>query len=729
MATLGLYEVGQEIGHSATGAVYRAQDPQGRPLAIKAIPYGRLDEPARQEFLSRFHEMANASLTLSHPNIVPVYDYGQQQGVAFLAMELVDGMDMRRAAVEFRPIPLIAWVRVLEQIAAALDHCHQQGLVHGDLKPANVLIQADGVVRLTDFLMGRIQESRGFSQPGKVLESLSYMAPERLKTLAADPRTDAYSLAVLAFEWLSGRNPYVALSANELMTKIVFEPPPSFLVAAPQMPPALEEVFAQAMSRVPDYRFPACRHLVHALSQALGPLLWHAPETNFSWQRRFHVEQAAEEHEWHEVSLSRNRQQLETFLRRHPKGKYAADARRRLAEMDSEAAAWREVQESAKPQHLKDFLDRYPTGPFTLPASSILAGLEAEAEEWRKIAQTNDPQLLADFLTRYPKGQFVEAAQKRLSALWEEGKQWKAVQASPTPGALREFLAHYPDSRFRQEAEELLNPRPAVAVAPPPVPQTAPPSNPPPTPPAPIDLPPPQPEPLELSPLPPPESLPPTMTMPTAGLVRPAEVPTPPPPAPEAPPPSPKAKRKPWLPWMSILGVVLVATGATVVLRKSPGPAQAFAPPQPAPFKVAEAPPDPDQERKDADREEKAWLRLQALAGAGSTNLKPYLDFLRTFPTGIHAPLAHKAVEELSERALWESTRNSLEIKDWEIFLGAYPDSPNAAGARDRLGRLRAEQQAWDRIVNAANPEPFTDFLKAFPDGRYAALARRRSAR
>src|SRR5258708_20954773 len=161
--------------------------------------------------------------------------------------------------------------------------------MHGGLKRVNVVIQPDGQVRVTDFLMGHIQESRGFSQPGKVLESLSYMAPERLKTLAADARTDAYSLAVIAFEWLSGRNPYVALSANDLMVKIVFEAPPSFLVAAPQMPAALDEVFARAMSRVPEYRYPSFRHLVHAIPIALRPLLVHATDPTFSCQRRFKV--------------------------------------------------------------------------------------------------------------------------------------------------------------------------------------------------------------------------------------------------------------------------------------------------------------------------------------------------------------------------------------------------------------------------------------------------------
>jgi serine/threonine protein kinase len=740
MQTIGFFELREEIGHSATGAVYRAEDPQGRPFALKTIPYARLSDPERREFLERFHEMAAVAASLRHPGIVPIFDFGQQQGVAFLAMELVDGVDMRRAKIEFGQIPLQGWMGVLEQMAAALDACHQQGGVHGDLKPSNVLVQTDGRVRLTDFLMGRIQETRGFSQPGKVLESLAYMAPERLKTLTADPQSDEYSLAVLAFEWLSGRSPYVAGSANELMTKIVFEAPPSFLVAAPQMPASLEQVFARGLAREPVFRYPSCVEFVQAIGQALGPLLWHATESGFSWKRRIGVELAAEEQEWLDLGPLRNRGLLESFLKRHPKGRFAAEARERMAAIDAEDQAWRQIQAEPEREKLQGFLDRYQTGPYTISASRMLTGLESEQVEWAKVAGSSSPDVIGEFLTRYPQGQFTVDAQQRLAALWEEGKAWKALGPEPSPGLIQEFLKRHPDSRFRAEAEALLEPKSAALPPPPPAPE-----------PSPV----------------------PDLPVASAPIVEPitVEVPAvaPPSAAPVAAavPPKPKSGGR----WVLAAGagaacVVGFFLATRMVLFYSRARSQAGAPvetfparpairpptanpapksaasPLPEPQIPAKMPPDvapivhhepqraaaapnthstPEASAPLSD-EEKAWKKAQ---DAG--NLKSYLNFLRTFPTSPNAPIAQNKIEELSERVMWESTRESVDAKVWENFLAAYPDSKQASTVRDKLTSFRAEQMAWDLVQNSNDPKAFRDFLKVYPDGRYAPQAKQRA--
>ena len=225
-SAIGRYQITGTLGFGAMGAVYRAFDPLiKRTLAIKTI---RLDiprqSPQHQAFIERFYQEARISGTLSHPNIVTLFDIGEENGVPFLAMELVDGKTIGAILEEgtrFKPEKVIGLV---SQVAAALDYAHSRGVVHRDIKPSNLIVHEADKVKVTDFGIAKLADSE-ITHAGALLGTPSYMSPEQAMGEKLDGRSDIFSLGVVAFEMLSGQQPFPGANVTSILYRLVHVDP------------------------------------------------------------------------------------------------------------------------------------------------------------------------------------------------------------------------------------------------------------------------------------------------------------------------------------------------------------------------------------------------------------------------------------------------------------------------------------------------------------------------
>src|SRR6266704_2660171 len=214
--SLGTSTIQRLIGRGGMGAVYVAQQTRPRrEVAVKVLlPALFADQPGRIGFLARFRREADAIATLDHINIIPIYEYGEQEQVAYLVMPYVTGGSLHQVLEKRGVLPLSRALPILEQAAAALDYAHAKGIIHRDLKPANILFHADGRVLLADFGLAKVlredadQEGSVLTSTGIVLGTPEYLSPEQADGQALDHRSDIYSLGVLLFHMLTGRVPF-----------------------------------------------------------------------------------------------------------------------------------------------------------------------------------------------------------------------------------------------------------------------------------------------------------------------------------------------------------------------------------------------------------------------------------------------------------------------------------------------------------------------------------------
>lgn len=265
---LGNCLVESRIGKGGMATVYRAiRDGDEAVVAIKVIAP---QFSAHEEFLHRFDREAQLMLSLSHPHILPVYDYGKEGGVTYLVMRLLDGGSLADV-VAARHDPLLQSTTYIEQICSALDHAHALGVVHRDLKPANVLLDQAGNLYLTDFGIAKWRdETHGLTLTGMVIGTPAYMAPEQWRTEPVDARTDVYALGVMLFEVMTGQLPFQAQTPFSLMYKHLDEPPPFASKLNPELPPYVNTVLQRAMDKSPERRYPSAGLLGAALKEAFS---------------------------------------------------------------------------------------------------------------------------------------------------------------------------------------------------------------------------------------------------------------------------------------------------------------------------------------------------------------------------------------------------------------------------------------------------------------------------
>ncbi|MGZ5432579.1 MAG: protein kinase domain-containing protein [Thermoanaerobaculia bacterium] len=267
---LGRYEVVRELGKGAMGVVYLAKDPLiGRLVALKTIRAAvHADDDETKEFQQRFIREAQAAGILNHPSIVTVHDIGQDDpsGVSFIAMEYVEGHNLKEVLNQGRTLSFEQIADIVAQVAEALDFAHAKGIVHRDVKPANIILVDGTRAKITDFGIAKIASSAAnLTTTGQFLGTPNYMAPEQVKGAPVDGRTDIFALGICLYECLTRRKPFGGDSLTSISYKIVHEPFPPLHDINPQIPEVFEELVANCLAKDPSKRYQRARDLGLAL--------------------------------------------------------------------------------------------------------------------------------------------------------------------------------------------------------------------------------------------------------------------------------------------------------------------------------------------------------------------------------------------------------------------------------------------------------------------------------
>jgi serine/threonine-protein kinase len=263
----GRYEIVGELGRGAMGVVYKAMDPViGRTVAVKTI---RLSEEgtglSRPELLTRFQTEARAAGLLTHPNIVVVFDAGEEDGLYYITMELVEGKSLQALLDGGHAFPLPRTLRIMEQTCSALQFAHERNVIHRDIKPANLMLTPDDTVKVTDFGTAKILQFGTVQQTAHVMGTPSYMSPEQVKGRAVDGRSDIFSLGVMLYEMVTGEKPFPGQNITTVIYKIVNEDPVPPRQIDPSIHPGISAVVMKALVKEPDQRYQSCREMLEDL--------------------------------------------------------------------------------------------------------------------------------------------------------------------------------------------------------------------------------------------------------------------------------------------------------------------------------------------------------------------------------------------------------------------------------------------------------------------------------
>jgi serine/threonine-protein kinase len=266
--SFGRYRVVGELGKGAMGIVYRAEDPElGRKVAIKTISLTGSDREM-DTIQARFRQEARAAGTVSHPAIVTIYDVGREGDLAFIAMELVEGTELRQLIRDGSLAPTQS-LELAALVADGLAYAHGQGVIHRDIKPSNIMVLPDGRVKIMDFGIARLQESDVKTQSGVLLGSPQYMSPEQVAGHALDGRADIFSLGVVLYEMLTGVKPFDGTDLTQLLFWVVNLPhkPPS--ERNPSLPAVIDYVIARALKKDPQERYASAAELARDLRECI----------------------------------------------------------------------------------------------------------------------------------------------------------------------------------------------------------------------------------------------------------------------------------------------------------------------------------------------------------------------------------------------------------------------------------------------------------------------------
>ncbi|HEY2646303.1 MAG TPA: serine/threonine-protein kinase [Candidatus Acidoferrales bacterium] len=262
----GRYDLREELGRGAMGVVFHGFDPViGRDVAVKTL---RLSEAgtglSRKELVGRFQTEARAAGLLTHPNIVVVFDAGEEDGLFYITMEFVEGRSLQSMIDAHQPFPVPRVLKLMEQVCSALDFAHQHNVVHRDIKPANLMLTPNDVVKVTDFGTAKILQF-GTAQTAHVMGTPSYMSPEQVKGKPVDGRSDIFSLGVILYELMTGEKPFPGQNITTVIYKIINEDPIPPRSLDSSIHPGLSAVISKALAKEPTERYQSCHELMTAL--------------------------------------------------------------------------------------------------------------------------------------------------------------------------------------------------------------------------------------------------------------------------------------------------------------------------------------------------------------------------------------------------------------------------------------------------------------------------------
>ena len=265
---IGKYEIRRELGRGAMGVVYEGYDPAiKRLVALKTIRADQLAGENAEGMIARFRREAQAAGRLNHPNIVSIYDFGEDGAISYIAMELIKGRELKECFESNERFRLADIVRIMGQILGALGYSHRQGVVHRDVKPANIFLLPDAAVKVADFGIAHL-ESSNLTQVGTVIGTPSYMSPEQIMGLPVDGRSDLFSAGVILYQFLTGERPFAGSTATTTMQKVLKEDPLAPSTLNVQLPPALDAVVRKALAKRMEDRFQTAQEFADALDTA-----------------------------------------------------------------------------------------------------------------------------------------------------------------------------------------------------------------------------------------------------------------------------------------------------------------------------------------------------------------------------------------------------------------------------------------------------------------------------
>jgi eukaryotic-like serine/threonine-protein kinase len=352
---LGRYDLVRVLGKGAMGIVYEGRDPNlDRRVAIKTVKVENLSEEAATEYDARFRTEARSAARLQHPNIVSVYDSDRDGDNAFLVMEYIQGDDLKHHLDQGVRYSLEQSLKMIRDLLSALDYAHKQGIIHRDVKPANLLIEPGGRVKLTDFGVARIQNSGEATRTqGSMVGTLKYMSPEQVQGQKIDARADLFSVGVVLYQLLTDKRPFDGDNDFSIIHQIIGHTPPPPSSYNARLPSAIDAVVARALAKDREERFASARDFASALQSAIrraedatvvppaDPFKKRDPGGTGSRGHRSAgsvptgstVTQEIELVYWKDIKDSNDREVLEGFLAKFPAGIYADLAQRRLRKL------------------------------------------------------------------------------------------------------------------------------------------------------------------------------------------------------------------------------------------------------------------------------------------------------------------------------------------------------------------------------------------------------------
>lgn len=265
----GRYKILDMIGGGGMANVYLAHDMiLDRDVAVKML---RLDFVDDEEFIKRFHREAQSATSLAHPNIVSIYDVGEEDRMYYIVMEYVDGQTLKQYIQKNSPIPVDKALEIMKQLTSAISHAHQNHIIHRDIKPHNILIDHDGNIKITDFGIAMALSATSITQTNSVLGSVHYLSPEQARGGMANRKSDIYSLGIVMFELLTGRLPFSGESAVSIALKHLQSETPSLRRWNPTIPQSVENIVLKATAKDQFHRYDSVEEVEEDLSTALDP--------------------------------------------------------------------------------------------------------------------------------------------------------------------------------------------------------------------------------------------------------------------------------------------------------------------------------------------------------------------------------------------------------------------------------------------------------------------------
>ena len=416
LTKLGRYDLIRVLGKGAMGLVYEGRDPNlNRRVAIKTIKVDSLSDQAADEYEVRFRTEAHSAARLQHPNIVSVYDSDRDGDVAFLVLEFVEGYDLKHHLDQGEVFTLAQTLGIMSDLLSALAYAHKQKIVHRDVKPANLLVQASGRIKLADFGVARIQDSGDATRTqGSIVGTLKYMSPEQLEGRPIDARADLFAAGVVLYQLLTSKRPFDGETDFAVIQNIVGLKPPAVTFHNPGLPPALDAVVAKALAKSRDERFVNADEFLDALNLA------SKDATN------------------------------------------ATIAPQRLSPVQGASATWTSTMVAG--ESLVATRTGLGTGTGTnTSTNSALLTQEVELVYWKDIRESDDVPDLQKFLLKFPEGIYADLARRKLKLLGVMPVNEAKSSAASEPSTIKSTL---PEPRAKAASAPASRPDSVAGSAP-----------------------------------------------------------------------------------------------------------------------------------------------------------------------------------------------------------------------------------------------------------------------